>query len=72
MHEMQTIAIDDPRHLSVTQVGCAKTTERIDVLFEVETPGGPRNTVLDGGRHTSGCREEIQYSLLPNYFGHLL
>jgi len=54
MHEMRrTIAIDDPVRLlvslSVTRSDCAKTAERIDVLFEVETPYDPRNTVADWG-----------------------
>jgi len=33
------------------QAGCAKTAERIDVLFELETPVDTKNTVhvLDGG-----------------------
>jgi len=34
--------------LSVTRLRPAQTAERIDVLFRVDTPGGPRNTVLDG------------------------
>jgi len=29
--------------LSVLQTGCAKAAERINVLFGVEIPGGPRN-----------------------------
>jgi len=29
----------------------AKTAERIDVLFRVETLGDPRNTILDRGIH---------------------
>jgi len=32
--------------VSVTRAGCAKTAERIDVLFRVETSGNPRNIVL--------------------------
>jgi len=28
---------------------CAKTAERIEVLFAVKTLGGPRNVGLDGG-----------------------
>jgi len=35
-------------------VGCAKTVERIDVLFGVETIGGPRNIVLDHPRRGDG------------------
>jgi len=37
--------------LSVTQLRCAKTIERIEVLLGVETTSGPRNFVLDEGRH---------------------
>jgi len=33
---------------SVTRAGCAKMAERTEVLFGVKTPGGQRNTVLDG------------------------
>jgi len=50
---MRTTAIDDPgvcqSHmsvcLSVTLPGRAKTAERIDVLFEVETLGDQRNNM---------------------------
>jgi len=35
----------------VTRTGCAKTAERIDLLFRMETPGEPRNIVLNGGTH---------------------
>jgi len=35
MHDMRTVAVDDPVRLSVTRVACAKTAERIDVLFGV-------------------------------------
>jgi len=46
----QTIAIGDLGVCqSVTRAGCAKTAERIDVLFWVETPRDPRNDVLDEG-----------------------
>jgi len=49
MHEVRTTTIDDPGVcLSVTRVGCAKTAEQIDVLFEVETSVSPRNIALDG------------------------
>jgi len=34
--------------VTVSYVGCAKTAERIDVLFGMETPGNPGNIVLDG------------------------
>jgi len=44
MHDMHTIAIDDPvAWASVTRLHCANTTERIEVLFGVETLGHPRN-----------------------------
>jgi len=33
---------------SVMRAGCAKSAEWIDVLFGVETPGHPRNILLDG------------------------
>jgi len=58
--EMQPIAIDDPVacrcvsllvcvyvSLSVTSSRLAKMTERIEVLFGVETLVGPRHIVLD-------------------------
>jgi len=65
MHQVRTIAIDDPcvcqsvtrtkaqYHMVVDlKVGhlsleLAKTAERIDVLFRVETLGNPSNIVLD-------------------------
>jgi len=40
----------------------AKTAERIDVLFAVETPGGPRNIALSGGPSTE---EEGEWGILP-------
>jgi len=49
---MRTIAIDDPGVCqSVTRAGCAKTAERIDVLFGVKTHGDPKNIALHGGAH---------------------
>jgi len=53
MHEIPTIAIDDPGRLSVyksvchaascTQIRCGIMSERIEVLFGVETTGtGPK------------------------------
>jgi len=36
-----------PVSLSVTQLRCASIPERIDILLGVESPGNPRNTVLD-------------------------
>jgi len=48
MNDMKTIAINDPGVcLSVTRAGCTKEAKRIDVLFEVETPGDAINIVLD-------------------------
>jgi len=35
--------------LSVTRLHCAKTAERIEVLFGIETYGDPGHIVLDGG-----------------------
>jgi len=36
-------------NLSVCHAGgCAKTAERIDILFGMETPGDPRDIALDG------------------------
>jgi len=53
MHEMQTIVTDDrgscPSVCRSTWLYCGKTAERIEILFEVNTLGGPRNIVLDGG-----------------------
>jgi len=60
MHEMQTIVTDirgvcmsvrPPVCLSrgSTRLHCAKTAEQIKILFGVNTLGGPRNIVLDGG-----------------------
>jgi len=54
MHEMRAVATDD---VSVSQSVClsrmclrpAKAAARIEVLFEVETPWGQRNIVLDWG-----------------------
>jgi len=36
---------------------CAKTAERINVLFGVETPGEPRNIVLDESSYHPTVRE---------------
>jgi len=57
MHEMQTIVTYD--RMSVrqsvclsrgsTRLYCAKTAQRIKILFGVNTLGGPRNIMLDGG-----------------------
>jgi len=53
VHELQTIATDDCGVcLSVsrgsTRLHCAKMAKRIKMLFGVNTPGRPRNRVLDG------------------------
>jgi len=49
---MRSIAIDDPGVCQfATRANCAKTADWIDVLFEVSTPGNPRNPLLDGGLH---------------------
>jgi len=46
---MQTVAIDDPDVCqSVMQLRCAKTAERIEILFGLKTPEGPRNNVSYG------------------------
>jgi len=49
--------------LTVTWAGCAKTADRIDVLFWVETPGDPGNVVLDGVSLPYGEEEGVQYGL---------
>jgi len=58
MREMWAIATDVPLlccviclsvNLSVTRAGCAKTAERINVLFGMEIPGDLRNR---GGLHS--------------------
>jgi len=49
MHQMQTIAINDPGRLSVsvTRLHCANTAERIEVLLGAEPSGHPRNMLSD-------------------------
>jgi len=51
MHSARPIATDDPVawciNLSVMLQRCAKTAERIEVLYRNETPGEPRHIVLD-------------------------
>jgi len=53
MHELQIISTTVPVAWCVSQsVMClhpVKTAEQIEVLFWLETFGGPRNIVLDGG-----------------------
>jgi len=34
--------------MKASRAGCAKSAERIDVLFWMETPGNPRNIVYMG------------------------
>jgi len=66
---MRTIATHDSISLlSVTQVGCEKTAERIDVLFEVETLGDPRNILPGGGGPYPTAGGSMRP--LPNYFRH--
>jgi len=52
MRSMRTIAMDDLIagcvSLSFTRVRSAKTAEWIEVQFGAETPGSPKNIVLDG------------------------
>jgi len=57
MHQMQTIVTNDPgvcllvclsESSGSTQLHCAKTAERIKMVFAVNTLGGPRNIVLVG------------------------
>jgi len=62
---MRTIAIDDPGVCqSVCYVGeLCKTTERIDILFGVETPRDPRNIVLDGGPNPHSESEGVRCGL---------
>jgi len=51
MHEMETIVTDDLGvSLSVSHAAqLAKMAVRVKMLFGVNTRGGPRNIVLDGG-----------------------
>jgi len=63
IHEMQAIATDY-RGLrpsvcllrGFTGLWCAKTAERIKVLFGVQTLGGSRNIVFDGGHESPTAR----------------
>jgi len=61
MYEVHTIAIDDPVVCqSVTRAGCAKMHEEMDILFGMQSPGYPRNVVLDGGlRRSHGKGERV-------------
>jgi len=68
---MQTIVTDNSRVcqsvcLSRSSTGnhCAKTAEQMKMLFGVNTLGGPRNIVLDGGPDPPTARGRvIRYSL---------
>jgi len=58
--------------LSATCLCTAKTAERIEYLFRVETPLGPRNFVLNGwsrSHQRRGGRDPMRPSL--SYFGDL-
>jgi len=65
MHEMRTIAIDDPGRLSFTRFRCAKMAKRIEIPFRVKTPEGPSNTVQTVSRSLTamGYRREIRCGL---------
>jgi len=52
-----------------TRLHCAITAEQIKVLFGVNTFGGPRNIVLNGGPDPSQRGEGDSMQLSPNYFG---
>jgi len=55
-------------------MSCAKTVERIEMLFGVWIQVGPRKHVLHGGAHWSHLLNTIVpsvCSLLLNYFDHL-
>jgi len=59
--------------LYVTRLNSAllyKMAEQIKMLFGVNTPGGPRNIVLDGGPDPPQRGDSMQPS--PNYFSLLL
>jgi len=51
----------------------AKMAEQIEVLFAVETPGGPGNILLDVDPDPLVERGRLRDSIrpLPNYFGSL-
>jgi len=56
MREMQTTVTDVHSvclSCSSSRLRCAKTAERIKMLFGVNTPGGPWNIVSDGGADPS-------------------
>jgi len=57
--------------LSIVCLRCAKTADRIEVLFGVETHGDPRHIILDGSLDAQIVRRGLMQSL-PNYVGLLL
>jgi len=78
MHEMQTVVTDVrgvclslcPSSAS-TPLRCAKTAERIRMLFVVNILGGPRNILLDGGRdppQRGGIRCSLRQITLASVF----
>jgi len=78
MHDMRTIAIDDPGRLSVclsrgfTRFRCAKTAKRTEIRFVVKINAcGPRNFVFDGGMDPQRREEGDTIRPYPNYFGDL-
>jgi len=79
MHEMQTTVTDvSDVCLSLclsrgsTQLHCAKTAERIKILFRMNTLGGPWNIALDGSPDPPQRGEGYSMQPSPNYFGLLL
>jgi len=76
---MKTIVIDDRGVcLSVcpsrgsTRLLCAKTAERIKILFGLNTPGGQRNIVLEWGPDPPQRGKGYSMQPLQSYFGLLL
>jgi len=64
IHKLRTSATNYPNVCqSVTRVDCAKTAERIDVLFAVETLGDPRHIMLDGGLEFIATFETLLWQL---------
>jgi len=56
---MRTIAIDDPDFCQSVSLSVKSEKVWIDVLFGVETPGDPRNIVLDVDPHLHGKVEGV-------------
>jgi len=72
MHEMQTIATDDPVACmfvcrSDTRLLPAKTAKRIEVIFAMKTSEGPRNIKLDVGLDPPQWWEVTSMRPSPNY-----